>query len=123
LPPPPIRDALPEPWVPPMATDPPSPFRSIRLTDPLAPQIDRRGRRPATGDLTTSSPVVAPWPDLARRSGDGDAPPRKAVAPWPELLVQSEDPVERSLDELERTFRVDALVAKLGEKPWNAWPS
>jgi hypothetical protein len=103
-----------------------SPFHPVRPPAgdlPSASPPDPRRTRLATPEPPAAPPLAPPWPELARRSASAVRPPPPVAAPWPELLIPSDDPVERALDELERTSRVDALAAQLGEKPWNAWPS
>jgi hypothetical protein len=121
---PPIAPARPAPL------DRASPFRSVlHPVRPLASDVlaasrtDPRRTRPATPEPSASPPLAPPWPELARRGADPVRTPPPVAAPWPELLIPSDDPVERAFDELERTSRVDALAAQLGEKPWNASPS
>jgi len=106
-----------------------SPFHRVHPVRALAADLlpaartDARRTRPATEEPAAAPPLAPPWPALARRGAEPVRPPPSVAAPWPELLIQSDDPVERALDELERTSRVDALAAQLGEKPWNASPS
>lgn len=127
------------PVAPPIDFTPAPPFASIdpflpsasldgdarsnhRSAVPHAPRVEPPRRRHATGGAPDPATVRPPWPALARRESEGIPPAPPAAAPWPELPVREDEEAERSLEELERSARIDALAAGLGDEPWNASP-